>query len=67
MLFIENIFNKQEKVKMLEEPKQAVNKEKEVNLIDSLRRATVERRKKIKVETLFCEGSGLGIKKKISC
>lgn len=65
ILFIKNIFIKQEEIKALEEPKQIVNQEKKTNFIESLKINTTERKKKI--ETLICEGDGLGIQKKISC
>lgn len=64
ILFIKNIFMKQEKVKILEEPKYIVDQEKKVNFIESLRIPTT--RTKRKIETLICEGDGLGIQKKIS-
>ena len=64
--FIKNIFIKQEKVKKLEEPKTIVTQRNRSNFIESLRIATIERITKKRVETLTCDGDGLGIQKKIS-
>lgn len=66
ILFITNIFNKQEKPKTLELPKQVISKEKRSDFIESLKITTLEREKHKKIQTLICEGDGLGIQKKIS-
>ncbi|MBQ2938110.1 MAG: hypothetical protein IJE05_04460 [Clostridia bacterium] len=67
VLFIKNIFIKQEEVKPLEEPKYITNQKEKANFIESLKITTTERRTKKKIETLTCEGDGLGIQKKITC
>lgn len=67
ILFIENIFVKQEEIKALEAPKQIINQEKKINFIESLKITTTEKKNKKLIETLTCEGDGLGIQKKISC
>lgn len=65
-LFIKNIFVKQEEVKKIEEPKILENQDKKKNFIESLRIDPIERRKNKKVETLVCDGDGLGIQNKLS-
>lgn len=67
ILFIKSIFVKQEAIKALEEPKQIINQEKKINFIESLKITTTEKKNKKQIETLTCEGDGLGIQKKISC
>lgn len=67
ILFIKSIFVKQEAIKALEEPKQIINQEKKINFIESLKITTTEKKNKKRIETLTCEGDGLGIQKKISC
>lgn len=62
ILFFRNIFNKQE-LKALEAPKQVVSEDKKDDFIQSLK---IEKAEK-KIETLICDGNGLGIQKKISC
>lgn len=59
--FIKNIFVKQEKVKMLTEPKIDIKQDRKNSFIESLKITTT----KNKVETLTCNGDGLGIQKKI--
>lgn len=67
ILFIENIFIKQEKVKKLVEPKSIVKEEKKESFIKDLKITTTEKRINKRVETLTCNGDGLGIQKKITC
>jgi len=67
ILFIKNIFIKQDGVKKLEEPKIVVDQDKKVNFIESVKITTTEKRTKKKIETLTCDGDGLGIQKKITC
>ncbi len=67
ILFIKNIFVKQDEVKRLEETKIVIEQDKKENFIESLKIATTEKRIKNKVETLTCNGDGLGIQKKITC
>lgn len=67
ILFIKNIFTKQDKVKKLTEPTIIVNDDKKENFIKSLKITTTQKRTKKKVETLTCNGDGLGIQKKITC
>ena len=59
--FIKKIFNKPEEVKKIEEAK--IDKKEE--FIQDIKIAPKEEKKKI--QTLICEGDGLGIQKKISC
>ena len=74
-LFFKTIFKKQDKVKMLEAPQNQGNMQKEmidsqkqnVDFVESLKVNIENKPKKKKIETLVCEGDGLGIKKKISC
>ncbi len=66
ILFIKNIFIKQNEVKKLEAPKSVVTQDEKVNFIESLKITTIEERTKKRVETLTCNGDGLGIQKKIS-
>lgn len=63
IIFLKNIFEKQEKVKTLKEVKQIENKEKKDDFTESLR---IDTKNNEKIETLICEGNGLGIQKKIS-
>ncbi len=61
-LFFKNLLFKQEDIKMIEKPKEeytelANNKD---NFINSLKINEVKKKKK-KVETLVCDGDGLGI------
>lgn len=67
ILFIKNIFIKQEEVKKLTKPKNTVKKDKEESFIEYLKISTIENKTKKKIETLICEGDGLGIQKKITC
>ena len=64
MFFIKNLFNKQKEVKLIEAPKRIVNQDKKAEFIKSLKINLIEKKKKI--ETLTCDGDGLGIQKKIS-
>ncbi len=65
-LFIKNIFVKQEEVKKIEEPKILENQDKKKDFLESIRITPTEKRKKKKVETLVCDGDGLGIQNKLS-
>lgn len=65
ILFFKSIFNKQEDVKLLEAPKKVVGIDSKDNFIQSLRTTITEKKEK-KIETLICNGNGLGIQKKIS-
>lgn len=67
ILFIKNIFTKQDKVKKLAEPTIIANEDKKESFIKSLKITTTQKRTKKKVETLTCIGDGLGIQKKITC
>ena len=66
ILFIKNIFVKQDEVKRLEETKIVIEQDKKENFIESLKITTTEKRIKNKVETLTCNGDGLGIQKRIT-
>ena len=65
-LFIKNIFVKQDEVKKIQEPKNAIEQDKKENFIESLKITITEKKAKKKVETLTCNGDGLGIQKKIT-
>lgn len=66
ILFIKNMFVKQNEVKQLEAPKVILDQDKKNNFIQSLKITTTKKNKK-RVETLICTGDGLGIQKKLSC
>jgi hypothetical protein len=61
LLTIKNIFEKKEEVKLLQEPTNNKN-----NFIESLKTNITKKSENKKVETLVCNGDGLGIQKKIS-
>lgn len=65
--FIKNIFSKQDEIKKLAEPEIIVKSGKKESFIESLKVTTTEKRAKKRVETLICNGDGLGIQKKITC
>lgn len=67
ILFIKNIFAKQDEVKKLAEPKIIVNEDKKESFIESLKITTTRKTTKKRVETLTCNGDGLGIQRKITC
>lgn len=67
ILFIKNIFAKQDEVKKLAEPRITVNENKKESFIESLKITISQKRTKEKVETLTCSGDGLGIQRKITC
>ena len=68
MLLIKSIFIKQNEVKKLEESKiKQENINQREKFIKSLKIPDSELKTKKKVETLICEGDGLGIQKKITC
>lgn len=66
ILFIKNIFIKQDEIKKLEEPKIIVREDNKVSFMESLKVTNVDGRIKKRIETLVCEGDGLGIQKKIT-
>ena len=66
ILFIKNIFIKQDEVKKLTEPKIIVKENKKEKFIESLKITTTQKKAKKRVETLTCNGDGLGIQKKIT-
>ena len=63
---MKNIFIKQNELQKLEAPKTAINQSKNEGFIESLKIVTTEKRTKRKIETLICEGDGLGIQKKMT-
>lgn len=65
ILFIKNIFNKKETIKMLEEPKQAESRDRKIGFVESLKINTIVKRRNKQIQTLICTGDGLGIQKKI--
>lgn len=67
ILFIKNIFIKQDEVKKLVEPKITIKEDKKESFIETLKITTTEKRTNKRVETLTCNGDGLGIQKKIIC
>ena len=64
-MFIKNLFTKQNKIKELEAQKQIINNNKKSNFATSLKTDSSNTTKKRKIETLVCEGDGLGIQGKI--
>lgn len=64
VLFIKSIFIKEDEVKKLVEPKITVKEEEKESFIESLKTTTTEKKR---IETLTCNGNGLGIQKKITC
>ncbi len=65
VVWLKELFYKKERTKLLEESKQILNQEEKVNFIENLKVNIIEKRKKKKIETLVCEGDGLGIQKKV--
>ena len=67
---IKNMFRKHDDVKEIVEPKINVTENKAENFIKTLKADTVHekenKKEKKKVETLICNGDGLGIQKKIN-
>ena len=64
---MKNIFVKQDEVKKLQESNDPIEQNEKEYFIESLKINTTEKRLKKKVETLICNGDGLGIQKKIVC
>lgn len=64
VLFIKSIFIKEDEVKKLVEPKITVKEEEKGSFIKSLKTTTTEKKR---IETLTCNGDGLGIQKKVTC
>lgn len=66
--YIKNLFNKQNEIKLLEEPKEKINANQKSDFINSLKFVDTSKiLKKKKIETLVCPGDGLGIQGKIGC
>ncbi|MBR6034381.1 MAG: hypothetical protein IKP28_06690 [Clostridia bacterium] len=61
--FIKSIFTKKEEIKQIEPPKETINITRE-NFINSIK--TKNNKPTTGVETLICEGDGLGIQPKIT-
>ena len=66
ILFIKDIFINEDKVKNLAEPKIIIQEDEKSSFINSLKVTITEKRTKKKIETLTCDGDGLGIQKKIT-
>ena len=64
ILFFKNLFQK-DVIKALDVPIQKTNYNPKDNFINSLKVTKINKKTK-EVETLICEGDGLGIKKKIT-
>lgn len=64
--FFKNILIKKHEIKELPEPKIDIQKDRNT-FIESIKVTNIEKKKNKKIETLICDGDGLGIKKKISC
>jgi guanylate kinase len=64
MLYIKNIFIKQDEPKELEKAKVISNENKNEKFLESLKTATIQKKQDKKFEMLICEGDGLGIQKK---
>lgn len=68
LVLITNIFTKKEEVKKLEEHKNEIeNNNQKEKFIESLIVSNEEPKSEKKVETLICNGDGLGIQKKLTC
>lgn len=68
ILFITNIFNKQNRIKVIEEPKTEIKVNNKSEFINSLKSDNIIKGEEItakKIETLVCPGDGLGIQRKI--
>ena len=63
--FIKKSFYK-ENVKMIESISGVITKNEKESFIKSLKKDNFKKIEKKKIETLICEGDGLGIQKKIS-
>lgn len=66
ILFLKNLFNKQEHMKELQASKQHINQGQKNNFLQSIKLEKKENKKHKNIETLICTGDGLGIQKKIS-
>lgn len=66
ILFIKNIFTKHDTLPKLIESSNSLNQNRKLDFIQSLKVTTTKKNQKKKIETLTCEGDGLGIQKKIS-
>lgn len=64
--FIKKLFNKSEKVKEIEASNSNIKIKKKIDFIIEHKNDRVKQREAQKVETLICEGDGLGIQPKIS-
>ncbi len=62
IMFIKRNIN----TKKIEEKKQTANNNTQTNFFNSIKIDTLDNKKKGKIETLVCEGDGLGIQKKIT-
>ena len=67
LLFIKKIFTSKNEVKKLQELEVFIEQKEKMSFIESLKIYTTENKEKKKVETLTCDGDGLGIQKKITC
>ena len=68
--FLKQLFYKKDNIKLIEEPQnndinEKIENDKNDDFLNSLKGNVVKKNKK-QVETLICEGDGLGIQKKIS-
>ena len=66
LLFIKNKFANHNEVKELQEPKVSQEQDRKTAFIESLKTAATDKKEKKKVETLTCDGDGLGIQNKIT-
>ena len=64
--FIKQIFNKKNNIKMIETPKAKIQIDEQINYRDSIKIDNTKKVKKKRIETLICDGDGLGIQNKIS-
>ena len=67
ILFIRNIFIKQDTVKKLPDQKVVTKENKKESFIKAIQGTPTRKNTKKKVETLTCNGDGLGIQKNITC
>lgn len=66
VLFLKKRFTRQNKIKKLTETKIVIEQDKEEKFIESLKTDTIKENTKKEIETLTCNGDGLGVQKKIT-
>ena len=67
IFLFKKIFNKNDKIVMIEASVENLNNDDRNNFVNSLKVDLIPKYQKKKVETPICFGNGLGIQTKISC